>query len=109
MEALLDLPERPSAVFAASDVIALGAMSAIHQASLSIPDHVAVVGFDDIFLAAHAYPPLTTVRVPAYGLGWTVAEVLIALIEGDEEVSSVTLATELVIRESCGARRLAGS
>jgi DNA-binding LacI/PurR family transcriptional regulator len=47
--------------------------------------------------------------VPAYGLGWTVAEVLIALIEGDEEVSSVTLATELVIRESCGARRLAGS
>ena len=48
-----------------------------------------MVGFDDIFLAAQAYPPLTTVRVPAYGLGWTAAEILIALIEGDEEVSSV--------------------
>jgi LacI family transcriptional regulator len=61
------------------------------------------VGFDNIFLAAHAHPPLTTVQVPAYGLGWTAAEVLITLIEGDEEVSSVTLETELVIRESCGA------
>ena len=109
MEGLLDLAERPAAVFAASDVVALGAMSAIHNAGLRIPDDVAIVGFDDIFLAAHAHPPLTTVRVPAYGLGWTAAEVLIALIEGDEEISSVTLETELVIRESCGARQAAGS
>jgi LacI family transcriptional regulator len=109
MQQLLDLPERPSAVFAASDVVALGAMSAVHNAKLDIPDDIAVVGFDDIFLAAHAYPPLTTVRVPAYGLGWTAAEVLIALIEGDKEVSSVTLETELVIRDSCGAKRSAGS
>jgi LacI family transcriptional regulator len=109
MQQLLDLSQRPSAVFAASDVVALGAMTAIHSAKLDIPDDIAVVGFDDIFLAAHAYPPLTTVRVPAYGLGWTAAEVLIALIEGDEEVSSVTLETELVIRDSCGAKRSAGS
>jgi len=102
MELLLDLPDRPTAVFGASDVVALGAMGAIRSAGLGIPDDVAVVGFDDIFLAAHAYPPLTTVRVPAYGLGWTAAEVLIARIEGDA-VSSVTLETELVIRESCGA------
>jgi DNA-binding LacI/PurR family transcriptional regulator len=103
MQQLLDLPKRPTAVFAASDVVALGAMSAIYSAGLRIPHDVAVVGFDDIFLAAHAHPPLTTVRVPAYGLGWTAAEVLIALIEGDEDVSSVILETELVIRESCGA------
>jgi LacI family transcriptional regulator len=103
MEELLQLPERPTAIFAASDVVALGAMSAIHHAGLEIPDDVAVVGFDDIFLAAQAYPSLTTVRVPAYGLGWTAAEVLITMIEGDEEVSSVTLETELMIRESCGA------
>jgi LacI family transcriptional regulator len=103
MERLLTLTERPTAVFAASDVVALGAMSAIHAAGYVIPDDVAVVGFDDIFLAAHTYPPLTTVRVPVYGLGWTAAEILIALIEGDE-VSSVTLETELVIRVSCGGR-----
>ncbi len=103
MATLLSLSDRPSAVFAASDVVAMGAMSAIQAAGLSIPEDVAIVGFDDIFLAAHVSPPLTTVRVPAYGLGWTAADVLITLIEGDEDVSSVTLETELVIRESCGA------
>jgi LacI family transcriptional regulator len=103
MRELLALPERPTAVFAASDVVAIGVMSAIQAAGLGVPDDIAVVGFDDIFLAAHTQPPLTTVRVPAYGLGWTAAEVLISLIEGDK-VSSVTLETELVIRDSCGGR-----
>ncbi len=106
MEELLALSERPTAVFAASDVVAIGAMSAIQSAGLRIPDDIAVVGFDDILLAAHTIPPLTTVRVPAYGLGWTSAEVLISLIEGEDEVPSVLLETELVIRESCGASRL---
>ncbi|MCL7454032.1 MAG: substrate-binding domain-containing protein, partial [Anaerolineae bacterium] len=102
MEALLELPERPTALFAASDVVAIGAMSAIQRAGLRIPQDLAVVGFDDIFLAAYFQPPLTTVRVPAYGLGWTAAEVLINLIEGEEGISSVTLETELVVRASCG-------
>jgi LacI family transcriptional regulator len=66
---------------------------------------MAVVGFDDIFLAAHTQPALTTIRVPAYGLGWTAAEVLISLIEGNEEGSAVALETELVIRDSCGAKQ----
>ncbi len=104
MEDLLALAEPPTAVFAASDVVALGAMSAIQDAGLDIPNDMAVVGFDDIFLAAQAHPPLTTVRVPAYGLGWTAAEILISLIQGDQ-VSSVTLETELVIRQSCGAEQ----
>jgi DNA-binding LacI/PurR family transcriptional regulator len=108
MERLLSLPDSPTAVFAASDVVALGAMNAIHVAQLRIPDDMAIVGLDDIFLAAYSYPPLTTVRVPAYGLGWTAADVLIALIEGDE-VSSVTLETDLVVRESCGALRAESS
>jgi LacI family transcriptional regulator len=103
MRAILELPERPTAVFAASDVVAAGAMSAIQEAGLRIPEDIAVVGFDDIFLAAYLQPPLTTVRVPAYGLGWTAAEVLISLIEGEEGISSVTLETELVVRASCGA------
>jgi LacI family transcriptional regulator len=104
MKAMLELPERPTAVFAASDVVAIGAMSAIQLAGLRIPRDIAVVGFDDIFLAAYLQPALTTVRVPAYGLGWTAAEILMSLIEGEEEVSSVTLETELVVRASCGAR-----
>jgi LacI family transcriptional regulator len=103
MEELLALPERPTAVFAASDVVAIGVMSAIQSGGLEIPEDIAVVGFDDIFLAAHTRPPLTTVRVPAYGLGWTAAELLISLIEG-EDASSVTLETELVIRDTCGGR-----
>jgi DNA-binding LacI/PurR family transcriptional regulator len=105
MDELLRLSDRPTAVFAASDVVALGAMSAVHAAGLSIPEDIAFVGFDDIFLAAEAFPPLTTIRVPAYGLGWTAAEILISLIEGDKAVSSVTLETELVVRSSCGAER----
>jgi LacI family transcriptional regulator len=104
MEQLLRLPQRPTAVFAASDVIAFGAMRAIHAAGLRIPQDVAVVGFDDIFLSAHAQPPLTTVRVPAHEMGWTAAELLVPLIEGDEAAQSVTLETELVIRDSCGAK-----
>jgi DNA-binding LacI/PurR family transcriptional regulator len=103
MKELLELPERPTAVFAASDVVAIGVMGAIQAAGFRIPGDIAVVGFDDIFFAAYTQPPLTTVRVPAYGLGWTSAEVLVALIEEDE-VSAVTLETELVIRDSCGAK-----
>jgi len=102
---LLALPDRPTAVFAASDVVAIGAMSGIQAAGLAIPENMAIVGFDDIFLAAYTQPPLTTVRVPAYGLGWTAAELLISLVEGDG-VSSVTLETELVIRDSCGAQNV---
>jgi LacI family transcriptional regulator len=104
MESLLALPTRPSAVFAAGDVIAMGALSAIHAAGLRVPEDVALVGFDDLFVAAYARPPLTTVRVPTYGLGWTAAEILVATIEGDSEVASVILEAELVIRESCGAQ-----
>lgn len=105
MERLLALPSPPTAVFAAGDVIALGALRAIHAARLRIPEDIAIVGFDDLFFAAYSNPPLTTIHVPAYGLGWTAAVVLIARIEGDQDVPSVTLDTELIIRDSCGARR----
>jgi DNA-binding LacI/PurR family transcriptional regulator len=103
MEKLMELSMPPTALFAASDVVAIGAMSAVRARGKSVPEDVAVVGFDDIFLASYAHPPLTTVHVPAYGLGWTAAEVLVSMIEGEGEIASVTLETELVIRESCGA------
>lgn len=103
MNELLRLPHRPTAVFGASDVMAIGAMSAIQSAGLQIPGDVAVAGFDDIFLADHTHPRLTTMRVPAYRLGWTAAELLIGLIQGAKQTAPVVLETELVVRESCGA------
>jgi LacI family transcriptional regulator len=102
MQALLALRPLPTAVFVASDTVALGALQAIHQLGLRVPEDVALVGFDDIPLAAFLDPPLTTVRLPATGLGWGAAELLIRLITGDDEIreSHVILDTELVVRAS---------
>lgn len=101
MKELLDESPRLTAVFVASDVVAMGALLAIRRAGQQIPDDVAVVGFDDIFLAEYFDPPLTTIRLPAYGLGFTAGERLIRLIQGDTlDQNGVLMDTELVIRES---------
>jgi len=72
-----------------------------------VPDDIAVVGFDDIPLAEFLDPPLTTVRLPAAGLGWGSAELLIRLITDEDEIRhpNVLLETELIVRDSCGAKR----
>jgi LacI family transcriptional regulator len=112
MEALLCLPQRPEAVFAASDNMAMGAVKTIRAAGLRVPDDIALVGFDDIPLASALEPPLTTVRQPIYRLGHTAASVLIDELlrapEGEHELGQgqrVVLSTELIIRESCGQAR----
>jgi LacI family transcriptional regulator len=103
MESLLALSSPPSAVFVASDVVALGAMAAVRERGIRIPQDIALVGFDDIFLAAYVSPPLTTVRLPAYGLGWAAGDMLIRLISEDEPLErQMLLESELVIRQSCG-------
>lgn len=92
---------RVDAVFAASDAMALGAMRAIKEAELLIPDDIAVVGFDDIPQAAITIPPLTTVRQPIQRSGSIAAEILIDLIErADPQPRRVILPTQLVIRAS---------
>ena len=65
-----------------------------------------IVGFDDIPMSVYVDPPLTTIRLPAYGIGWAAAELLIQMIEDDEDVrdTNVLLDTQLIIRESCGAQ-----
>lgn len=105
MSELLSVTPRLTAVFVASDVVALGALSAIHSAGLSVPGDIALVGFDDIPLAQYIDPPLTTVRLPAYGLGWGAGQMLVRLIEDRDDVTErqVLLETELVIRDSSGA------
>jgi LacI family transcriptional regulator len=98
------LPAKPDAVFVASDLMALGAMRAVREAGLSIPDDIAFVGFDDLPLATLPKPQLTTVRQPIYHLGFKAVEILIDLIEnGIEPARRIIMDTELIIRDSCGA------
>jgi LacI family transcriptional regulator len=106
MGSLLNERPRPTAAFIASDTVALGALHAVRRHGLRVPHDFAVVGFDDIPLASFLDPPLTTVRLPAYALGWAAADLLIRLISGEETDSSaqLTLETELVLRDSSGAR-----
>src|SRR5919108_537369 len=76
---------------------------------LRVPDDIALVGFDDLPISEFVDPALTTVRVPARAIGAQAAAMLIELITSHVEPESHFLPTELVIRESCGARRDAGS
>ncbi len=103
MQTLLALEDRPTAVFVASDVVALGALSAARSAGLRVPDDLAVVGFDDIQLAQYLVPSLTTVRVPAREIGATCAQMLLNIIQTGYRPASVFLETELIVRESSGA------
>ena len=104
MESLLSLEERPTAVFIASDMVAIGALRALQEHGLRAPEDIAIVSFDDIATARYLTPALTTVHVPAFGLGWSAAELLIRIIEGDlPNETQVRLETQLVVRESCGA------
>jgi len=99
------LNEKPTAVFVASDVVALGAMRRLQTLGLCIPNDVALVGFDDIPLARYLDPPLTTMRLPALGLGWGAAELITRLINQVPVLNpQVFLETKLIVRESCGGQ-----
>ncbi len=103
--AVRDLVERKvefDAVFAVTDVIAIDAMRALEENGLSIPGDVAVVGFDDISLAAHVTPPLTTVRQDIRQAAEGLVQGIAGLIEG-KPVKSTLMAPKLVVRASCGA------
>ncbi|HEX7041320.1 MAG TPA: LacI family DNA-binding transcriptional regulator [Trueperaceae bacterium] len=97
-EVLRRLPEPPDAVCAANDPAAMSAVKALAARGLGTPGDVAVVGVDDIHLAAYHDPPLTTVRVDKLGLGRTGARLLLARLEGREVPERTTLPTELVVR-----------
>jgi DNA-binding LacI/PurR family transcriptional regulator len=106
MKSLLQASELPTAVFGMNDVMAYGAMAAIHEAGLRIPDDISVVGFDDIRLAAFANPPLTTVHEPAVEHGQRVAEILIALISGQvPDNPHEVIDTQIVVRGSSAPPR----
>ena len=99
--ALLELDDPPTAVFAASDQIALGVYEAVRRKGLRVPDDVSVVGFDDLSLAAWASPPLTTVRQPLAEMGGLAARTVLAMAAGEAVPNPrVELATSLVVRAS---------
>lgn len=99
---LLALPERPTAIFASNDLSAFGALDAIHEARLRIPEDISVIGFDDIPHASLVFPRLTTVRQPLVQIGQTAVRLLLEKFENPAVVARrVTLSTELVIRDSC--------
>jgi DNA-binding LacI/PurR family transcriptional regulator len=100
-QTLLRLLPRPTAIFAANDLIALGILAALREARISCPDDMSVVGFDDLEVTFFTDPPLTTVAQPAYQLGAKAATVLLNRMNQDvTDRQILTLETELRIRQS---------
>ena len=98
---LLQEAQHPSAVFIASDVVATGAILAAKHAGLRLPEDLSVVGFDDIPLAEYLDPPLTTIRLPAFSLGWAAGERLMRLMRGEGlDPRRIFLDTDLIVRSS---------
>ncbi|ELK48461.1 LacI family DNA-binding transcriptional regulator [Halobacillus sp. ACCC02827] len=106
MTSLLSQAERPTAVFAASDDMAIGAINAASAVEWKVPEDLAVVGFDNIQFASMYNPPLTTIAQPFFDMGKRAMELLLKKLNG-EEVTKMEhlLSDELVIRESCGAKQ----
>lgn len=100
---LFESPERPTAIFALNDRMALGAVKWTQAHGLRIPDDLTVVGFDDIPLAAVSNPPLTTVKQPSVAMGIEAVNLLFTLIDKGQTVSSrIVVNTELIVRGTSG-------
>jgi DNA-binding LacI/PurR family transcriptional regulator len=99
MQRLLALPERPTAILAGNDLMAIGAMQALSERGIGIPSEVAVVGYDDIALASITTPRLTTVAQPKYQMGCSAVEVLLRrLVDDSGPPHRVVLRPQLVVR-----------
>jgi LacI family transcriptional regulator len=106
-KALLDLPsyKRPTAVFAANDLCADGAMRAFREAGVRIPDDMSVVGYDDTWFATMTQPALTSVRMPIVEMGALAIQLLVNQVERRESVDPhPVLPVSLTVRNSCGGR-----
>ncbi|MFP4373864.1 MAG: LacI family DNA-binding transcriptional regulator [Spirochaetaceae bacterium] len=107
MSRILEAKPVPTAVFAGNDVVAYGAMRAAADAGLSIPDDMSIVGFDDDYLSRYLNPPLTTVALPASGMGSAAVSLLLRrVMEGDDgeehedETSRIVLPCQIAVRNS---------
>jgi DNA-binding LacI/PurR family transcriptional regulator len=101
MQMMLDLPNPPTAVFIGSDMVALGAIQAIHDRNKRIPHDISVIGFDDLLIGKYLQPSLTTIHLPAYELGKRAGEMILSSLRGETfQTLRVLLPTELIIRQS---------
>jgi len=102
MKRLLKLKDPPSAIFAANDLLALGAMQVIQKEGYNIPEDFSIIGFNDIALSSFVYPPLTTIRQPMLEMGRLAVKILLKIINNQEEIQRrIILSPKLVIRKSC--------
>lgn len=102
---ILSMSPRPTALFAANDAMAIGAMHALREAGVELPREMAVAGFDDVPIARYVTPQLTTVRVDIAELGRRAVESLIAAIDGNAQRRGAAdlITTTLIVRQSCGS------
>lgn len=100
---LYGLPEKPQAIFAANDMMALGCYDAAHYFNVKIPDEISLIGFDDIFMSKYINPSLTTVRVQIEEVGKAAASLLMSRLNDSngKAHSLIKIPTELIIRNSC--------
>lgn len=101
-EAIMDRNLEFDAVFAGDDDSAIGVFRALDEVGLRVPEDIAVVGFDDLRLAAYLNPPLTTVRAPTQEVGRMAAQQLFNLLDGKRTETVSLLPTEIILRQSCG-------
>jgi LacI family transcriptional regulator len=104
----LDLPEPPTAIFASSDYLAIGALMGLREAGISIPDQMSLIGFDDMPFGSLLTPPLTAVRQPVDQLGRHGFQLLLQLLNGETPPAVTRLPVELIARRSVGAPRTEG-
>jgi LacI family xylobiose transport system transcriptional regulator len=98
---LLGLPDRPTAVFAGSDLQALGVLEAARERGIRVPEQLSIVGYDDVPLAQWSSPSLTTVHQPLQKMAEEAARLILRLRDGaDAPTSRMDLATHLVVRDS---------
>lgn len=104
VSSLMELPEPPTALFIASDTMAVGGYEAVQELGKRIPDDISIVGYDDVALAAALMPPLTTVRTSFYEFGQLSAQLLLDLMNNREShPSSRTIHPRLIVRSSAAA------
>lgn len=100
---IMSQPETPTVVLCANDAQAAGAMMAAREMGLELPRDMSFIGFDDIGLARVVTPPLATVRVPQFEMGQGAARLLLAMLRGAQDLSSLTFATQFISRASLAA------
>jgi len=98
---IIKLKDKPTAIFSASDTMAVGAASCAMQHGFKVPDDFSIIGFDGVELAEYFYPPITTVKQPRYEMGAKGMEMLIKILQGEDVEREVQLDFELIERSSC--------